>query len=100
VSVHGFNTDNGTSRPNTREGLRQVVAALGGKIRPAARLLETNHATLIHGLKEDRPPPTLDTMAIYAQRLLPLGIHLCFRYDPMVGMTWRVVKIAPRGKTR
>ncbi len=70
-------------RPNTLPGLKALVEALGGQVRPAARLMGASHAHLHRQLSGERPAPTLDTLAIYAKRIHDeTGIRFVFTVAP------------------
>ena len=56
-------------RVDTYDALASLVRALGGKVRPAAKILETGYSHLWQQLKHKRPPPTVDSLALYANRI-------------------------------
>lgn len=66
-------------RVNTHEALVALIDATGGAYRPAARMLGISHSGLIHAAGGKRPPPTLDTLAVYAKRVFDeTGIKMTF----------------------
>ena len=70
-------------RPNTLPGLRALVDALGGQVRPGARIMGASHSHLWKQLSGEKPPPTLDTLALYAKRVHEeTGISLIFTVTP------------------
>tara|TARA_R110002051_G_scaffold220927_1_gene284627 strand:+ start:264 stop:569 length:306 start_codon:yes stop_codon:yes gene_type:complete len=56
-------------RVDTYQALKALIAALGGKIKPASRVMGTGYSHLWNVAKRKRPPPTLDTLALYCNRV-------------------------------
>lgn len=87
-----YDPEDPESRPDTREPVRALIHALGGRVRPAARELEIAHSTLLQSLNGKHVPPTLDTLAFYAKRIyFKHGIRLCFTVDPAGGITFEFI---------
>lgn len=56
-------------RVDTYDALASLVRALGGKVRPAAKILETGYSHLWQQLNHKRPPPTVDSLALYTKKV-------------------------------
>jgi len=88
MSTRSFDLNDPYSRPDTRPLLGFILKTLGYGVRGNGRALQTAHSTLVHAMDENRPPPTLDTMAIYSKRALEEGYRIVFTVDPIVGVTY------------
>lgn len=80
-------------RPDTTDALRALLEKLsGGKptFRPCARILGTSHSALWGPINGKRPPPTLDTLAVFTQRAAEeTGICMTLLIDSDGIVSWR-----------
>lgn len=88
MPTHSYSAEDPFSRPNTRPLLGFILKTLSFGVRGNGRALHTAHSTLVHSMDDNRPPPTLDTMAIYAKHALEFGHRIVFTVDPIAGVTY------------
>tara|TARA_R110001583_G_scaffold60902_2_gene180555 strand:+ start:587 stop:892 length:306 start_codon:yes stop_codon:yes gene_type:complete len=70
-------------RVDTYQAVKALVAALGGKIKPASRVMGTGYSHLWSVAKRKRPPPTLDTLSLWVSRVYQnTGLKMVFTVTP------------------
>ena len=80
-------------RVDTLPALKHLVAALGGKLRPVAKIMGTSYSHLWSVMKGEKPPPTLNAMAMYANRVYnETGVKMVLTVTPDLKMYWSVNK--------
>tara|TARA_R100000008_G_scaffold33659_1_gene19042 strand:+ start:3402 stop:3665 length:264 start_codon:yes stop_codon:yes gene_type:complete len=78
-------------RLDTLSAVQALVDALGGRVKPAARIMGASESSLYKVLKKENAAPTLDTLARYANRIFrETGIRLIFTVTPDFKLHWTV----------
>ena len=78
-------------RLDTLPALNGLIGAIGGKVKPVARLLGASTSSLYKVLSGENSPPTLDTLALYSHRAFrETGIRLIFTVTPDFRLHWRI----------
>lgn len=78
-------------RIDTLPVVKALVHALGGKTKPAARIMGASQSSLYKVLKGENSAPTLDTLSLYGHRIFrETGIRLVFTVTPDLKLHWTV----------
>ena len=70
-------------RVDTRPALVALIEAMDGGYKAAAGVFGVSRSGLVHAVRGKRPPPTLDTLAVYARRAFEAAaLKLSFTVNP------------------
>lgn len=80
-------------RVDTLPALKHLVTALGGKLRPVAKIMGTSYSHLWSMMNHRKPPPTLDAISVYANRVYTeTGVRMVLTVTPDLKLYWSVLK--------
>jgi len=85
--------DRNDLRVDTYPVLKGLVDCLGGKLRPISRLIGTSYSHLWAMANHKKPPPTLEAMSVYANRVyIETGIRLVMTVTPDLRLYYSIQK--------